>query len=80
MICLAENTFVLHFSLGARLSRPSGGLPACACLSCAGTGSRKEGRKKEGREGRREGRKDIYRHRRSTELEELIFLTLTLFS
>ena len=38
--------------------RPSGGPPACACLSCAGTGSREEekkGRKREGREGRREG-------------------------
>ena len=43
-------------ALGCLWPCPSGGPPAC--LSCAGTGSREEekkGRKKEGREGRREG-------------------------
>ena len=61
---------------------PSDGPPAR--LSCAGTGSREEekkGRKKEGREGRREGVDTTpTSHRRSpqsTELEELHFLTLT---
>ena len=66
-------------ALGARLSLPVR-VPqvvfqrARAYLVLVLEAGRKEGRRKAGREGG----KDIYSRRRSTELEELNFLTLTL--
>ena len=80
--CSAAITLLLA-GLGATLSLPGRVIQvvlqrARAYLVLVLEAGRKEGRRKAGREGGREGGKDIYSHRRSTELEELNFLTLTL--
>ena len=80
----SQSSLLCHHSPPLRRPRRYASPRPCRPPACAGTGSREEekkGRKKEGREGRREGVDTApTSHRRSpqpTKLEELKILTLT---